>query len=625
MQEVSRPRLVGLLDNLALVAFLAGIAIHVAGGFAIEIGGVTLSARRQERPLLVALVALALRLLVDRTTPPPAAWRTFLNRTYDPLADEPRASWSVSWREHGLALAAFCAFGLVLLWSQISRLDGIPDIGDPLFSVWRVSWVYRQLLGDPRDLFDANIFYPRPLTLAYSDSMLLPALTVMPLLAAGVHPIVATNAILVLSFVASAFTTYLLVGRLTRSSLSAFIAGLVFGFYPYRFDHYIHFELLMTYFLPLVLLAVHLFFDTLRIRHAVLAVVFVVAQLYSSMYLALLLMWQVLAMSAVMVALYRPRLRRVVVPGLIAATLAFALAWPLVRMYSSARLEERSTTEVGFYSAEARDYLRPHPSSAFWGAGSNPRAERALFPGIMAIALTLVGLTRRLGRLRVVYFVGLLVAFELSRGSNGEIYPYLYEWLGFMRGMRAPARAGFLFGLALAVLSGFGVQRLLAGRSQAASFTIVAVLTIAIAVDLRPAIDLQRAWPSTPPIYQAIEPTDVLAEFPMGSLTADTSLIMDTPYMYFSIWHGAQLINGYSGHLPPDHFNFLRAMNAFPDPSTIQALRERGTTHVTINCFFYRGCRELLERVRRTPDLRLVSSAIWQARPVHLYQLRPKP
>jgi hypothetical protein len=236
-----------------------------------------------------------------------------------------------------------------------------------------------------------------------------------------------------------------------------------------------------------------------------------------------------------------------------------------------------------------------------------------------------VGLTRRLGRLRVVYLVGLLVAFELSRGANGEIYPYLYEWLGFMRGIRAPARAGFLFGLALAVLSGFGVQRLLAGRSQAASFTIVAILTIATGIDLRPALQLESAWPSAPRMYQSIKPTDVLAEFPMGSLTSETGLVMDTPYMYFSIWHGAQLINGYSGHLPPDRFDFLRDMRAFPDPSTIQVLRDRGATHVTINCLFYRGCGRLIERARRTPDLRLISSEIWQARPVELYELRPKP
>ena len=66
-------------------------------------------------------------------------------------------------------------------------------------------------------------------------------------------------------------------------------------------------------------------------------------------------------------------------------------------------------------------------------------------------------------------------------------------------------------------------------------------------------------------------------------------------------------------------------MKAFPDASTLQLLRERGATHVTINCLFYRGCGNLLERAERMPDLRPVSSEIWQARPVRLYELRPKP
>jgi hypothetical protein len=620
---VTRQRLAALLDYLALLALLAFVAIHLTGGFVVDIGGIRLSARRQESSLYVAFAALATRLLIDRTSPPPSAWLRFGNHIYDPAADEVHATRPVSrWPEYGLALAGFSTFGMVLLLAQISRLDAIPDIGDPLFSIWRQSWVYRQLLGDPRSLFDANIFHPLPLTLTYSDSMLLPALTTAPLRAMGMHPVVATNIVLVFSFVASAFTAHLLVDRLTGSSWSAFISGLIFGFYPYRFEHYHHFELLMTYCLPLVLLAVHLFFSTLLVRYAVLAVIFAVAQLYSSMYLAVLFMWQVLGISGLMIALERPRLGRLVVAGVISVALAFVLAWPLASVYSSSQLEERSTKELGYYSAEAGDYLRPHPRSAFWGAGSAPPAERALFPGIMAITLAIVGLTRPLGRLRVVYLGALLVAFEISLGVNGHIYPYLYEWFGFMRGMRAPARAGFLVGLALAVLAGFGVRRLVAGRSRAAGFAIGAALTIATAVDLRPAIELQTAWPAPPRIYQSIKASDVLAEFPMGSLTPDTALLMDTPYMYFSLWHGAQLINGYSGHLPPDHFNFLVTMQAFPDPSTIELLRARGTTHVTINCFFYRGCRGLLARINRTPDLRPVSSTVWEGREVQLYELK---
>jgi hypothetical protein len=250
-----------------------------------------------------------------------------------------------------------------------------------------------------------------------------------------------------------------------------------------------------------------------------------------------------------------------------------------------------------------------------------PPPERALFPGVVAVALALVGLTRTLGRLRLVYLGALIVAFEISLGVNGHIYPYLHEWFAFMRGMRSPARAGFLFGLALSVLAGFGVHRLVAGRTRTTAAGIVALLTIAIAVDVRPTIDLDAVWPVPPRIYRSITPAHVLAEFPMG-LSPNVSFMTDTPHMYFSIWHGAQLINGYSGHGPAGHIEFLTAMQAFPDPSTIELLRERGTTHVTINCAFYSGCRRLLARVRRVPDLRLVSSAEWQGRPVLLYELR---
>ncbi len=64
----------------------------------------------------------------------------------------------------------------------------MPDLGDPLFSIWRFGWVLHKLHGDPRPLFSPNIFYPNELTLTYSDSMLLPAVTTMPLLASGMHP-----------------------------------------------------------------------------------------------------------------------------------------------------------------------------------------------------------------------------------------------------------------------------------------------------------------------------------------------------------------------------------------------------------------------------------------------------
>ena len=129
---------------------------------------------------------------------------------------EPLArSGPADWKRCGLAALGFAALGAVLLHTQLAQMRSVPDLGDPLFSMWRMGWVFHQLGGDPRPLFDANIFHPEPLTLTYSDSMLLPALMGAPLLAAGLHPVVAYNVLFLSGFLLSALTTYVLIVALT--------------------------------------------------------------------------------------------------------------------------------------------------------------------------------------------------------------------------------------------------------------------------------------------------------------------------------------------------------------------------------------------------------------------------
>ncbi len=47
-----------------------------------------------------------------------------------------------------------------------------PDLGDPMRTAWQIAWVGHAMLHDPLHLFDANAFYPHPLSLAFSDSLL---------------------------------------------------------------------------------------------------------------------------------------------------------------------------------------------------------------------------------------------------------------------------------------------------------------------------------------------------------------------------------------------------------------------------------------------------------------------
>ena len=54
--------------------------------------------------------------------------------------------------------------------------DGVADVGDPLLNAWALAWVAHELPTVPTHVFDANIFHPERGTLAYSETLLAPAI-----------------------------------------------------------------------------------------------------------------------------------------------------------------------------------------------------------------------------------------------------------------------------------------------------------------------------------------------------------------------------------------------------------------------------------------------------------------
>ncbi len=535
-------------------------------------------------------------------------------------------------REALIALGGLCAFAALILYPQLVRMHAVPDLGDPLFSIWRIGWVYRQLLGDPRPLFDANIFYPERLTLTFSDAMLLPSLVASPLLAARFHPVVVYNILLVGSFILSGWTMYLLVRRVSGSHPAAFVSGLVFGFYPYRFEHYSHLELQMTALMPLALLALHRFTDRFDWRWLALAAVLGAGQLYCSLYYGVFFALYASVVFGIWLAAARRQWTLSLAAQLIAASALYgALAAPLVRPYlqSGEVRKGRGEAEVAHFSATPMDFLRANVRSATWSAVTPPgrREERQLFPGLMVIGLAVLGMIPPIGRVRLGVIAGMLLAFDASLGVNGLVYPWLYEWLPPVRSMRVPARFSILFGLSLAILAGFGVRKLIHGRSPAWRRATVCVAIAGVAVDVWPVLRLEEVWPSPPSFYAALaeQPGVVLAEFPAGG---PPQRFPAMPYLYFSLWHWRPLINGYSGYHPQSYTDLLDTLERFPEPDTIRALQARGVTHVTVNCALFREagygerCERVLQAAAATPELREMTRVRWEGAAAVVFELR---
>jgi hypothetical protein len=76
-------------------------------------------------------------------------------------------------RRTALAVASYAALWFVSFLPQsLHPHDSVAYTGDPLESAYLVAWNVHQFWRDPSHLFQANVLYPNPDTLALTDHRL---------------------------------------------------------------------------------------------------------------------------------------------------------------------------------------------------------------------------------------------------------------------------------------------------------------------------------------------------------------------------------------------------------------------------------------------------------------------
>jgi hypothetical protein len=312
---------------------------------------------------------------------------------------------------------------------------------------------------------------------------------------------------------------------------------------------------------------------------------------------------------------------------------------PAARAYLAARqvVGERGRAEVAQNSATWRNYLAPPEVNAVYGKvfARFMQPERRLFPGFVAVALAIVGLWPRkrqhgeanrdrvgrswfrgyLGTPEAAYGLGLLLAFDVSLGFNGLLYPALYDYFLPFRALRIPARMGLMVGFSLAVLAGYGAMRVTA-RLQSASMRRAAFVALGLLMLVEYASTPLPFWmaPLKPPETYADlmkdrgdNPTAVVFEFPTGAME-------DPLYLYYSTFHWQSLVNGYSGFFPPSYRRLVGAVQNFPDEPSMNAIKAHGTGYLVVHGEWLFGGRyeQLLPLLDARRDLTLVSRRPWQ-------------
>ncbi len=188
-------------------------------------------------------------------------------------------------RGHLLPLGLFVSLTLATTFPLVrGAWSTIANYGDPLLNTWILAWDAHVLTVQPAHLFDANIFYPYPATLAYSEHLLGIAIPGAALQWSTGNPIFVHNGAILVSFVLAALGAYFLAYYLTRSRFAGLVAGVAFGFAGYRFTEISQIQNLALEWLPFTLLYLTRFFRTRARRDALLFVVFCTLQAWSNLY-----------------------------------------------------------------------------------------------------------------------------------------------------------------------------------------------------------------------------------------------------------------------------------------------------------------------------------------------------
>jgi hypothetical protein len=322
-----------------------------------------------------------------------------------------------------IAFVGYTTVTMLLFRGLIGRFSvAVPsDLGDPLLSTWLLWWNAHRFpfVGA---WWDGLSFYPAPGSLAFSDHRVGLTLIAGPVQWLGGSPVIAYNVTLLSTFVLCALAAHALTWWLTRSHAAGAVAGLIFGFNPFRLSHISHLELLAVFWLPLAFLALHLYVRRYQARWLV---VFAVCWLFQGLSSGYYLFYSAPVIGLWALWFARDEPVRGVGAIVLACGAVFLALLPVLLGYQRIQNElqlRRSSAEIEFFSADLAGILSATPNIALWRVPSlvvNGEAE--IYLGIFAPLLILAAILQRRSRTSSGTPVGWR-RFRLGVAIVGAIY-----------------------------------------------------------------------------------------------------------------------------------------------------------------------------------------------------------
>lgn len=497
-----------------------------------------------------------------------------------------------STRAKFLALSVFVTLAIVHTWplaaapAHWSRVDP----GDGALNVWTVGWVAHTLTHHPTQLFDANIFYPEHLTLAYSEAMIVQGVVAAPVMLLGGSAVLAYNVSLLAGFALTGWAFCLLAHRWTGRWSAGYVAGSLAAFNAHSLAQITHMQFLHPEFIAVMLFALDRLMHTRRTRDAVMLGFGFALQGLTSVYMLVFAAWtMIFAVVARIREWWRdggmPIVARLATSAAVAALVMAPYLFEYVRVHDRMGFVRTVGDEE---PANVSNYLattaRVHYSS--WSQPFVAEATSNTFPGILALLLVILAWCDRRNTSDARFRMCMVVAAGCVLVSVAPLlpfYPTLHRLIPLFQAVRVLAHIGHIVLLMIALAAAYGVATLAESWPHRRSWSIVATVLVLLVNGEALRAPMGYVWfDGIPAIYDVLanDPKAVIAELPFP---LPQQWFVNTPYMVNSTRHWRPMLNGYSGFRPNSYEISYEMIRALPSPQAVAALRQRGVTHLVVH------------------------------------------
>lgn len=514
------------------------------------------------------------------------------------------------------AAILYATLTIALAWPLSAHLSTtvFSDGPDTNLYLWTLAWDTHALVRHPLSMFDANIYFPRPHTLAYSENLIGSALFAAPVIWLTGNLVLAMNLLVMFGSILCGLGAYLLARKAGVTDRGALIAGVVFAFSPPRFLRLDQLHLATIQWVAFGLAYLHAYLDDGRPRDVRLFLGFLTLQALTSGHGAVFLLLAAAVVVAYRVMLGEPLMlpRRAGDVGVVGA-LAIAPAAVLMIPYWQVQRDVGLRRSLEGWTVSPESFFASPSHAHQWLLGLfhatrvNAAADAYLFPGFVPLALALAGLVGGVVALRrrapagdwrgavrrsaaLTYTLVALVSLLMAVGPRFSLWPLVY-WLPGFNFIRAPSRFMLLALLGVAIVAGVGFDRLTRrARGQRWMFTAIVIALLVAEFAAMPfaltkkRVDIQPIdrWLAAQPGVRAI------AEVPLvDPRHLQASEMRHTDYMLHATSHWRKTVEGYSGIRPPSFERLYAELLQFPDETSLRSLTDLGVSHVIVHTDLY--------------------------------------